>query len=350
MQPLTFTASATWILSWKKQHKIVTRKITKFFSNSDVRNIENVRNSAEEFKTIIRPKFTEYCLGSIMNTDQSGFQYELMTKRTLEVKGSKNIEGHIEQQHSISHSYTIQPMISANGDLVAPLFIVLQEANGQFGPRVIQTMFKHKEIYVVASKSGKVTKPIVEEWFLNVYFKNAGPKSCLLADALTTYNDRSEIDRKKPDNIEYEMHILPKGSTGVIQPLDVYFFRQYKAFTRRTSDHIDLNDFGIDLHLRDNILKLQTLVHNQFRSPRFKNFIQYAWYKCGYISEKIEHVSPNEYCFDFKNEYVNCHLCENEKYAFIRCSWCSQYFCGLHFFNFHYCELFVDNNENLENN
>ena len=66
-----------------------------------------------------------------------------------------------------------------------------------------------------------------------------------------------------------------------IQPLDVYFFRMWKNFVRKFSDTIILFDYDIHLHLRDNILKLQSLVHNQFTSPRFQNFIRYSWFKSG---------------------------------------------------------------------
>ena len=54
-----------------------------------------------------------------------------------------------------THSYTIQPTISNDDRLLSPLFIVLKESTGTFGPRVEETMFRQNNIYVLASKSGK---------------------------------------------------------------------------------------------------------------------------------------------------------------------------------------------------
>jgi hypothetical protein len=58
---------------------------------------------------------------------------------------------------STTHSYTIQPTISCNGKLLSPLFIVLKEVDGRFGPRVQETLFKPTNAIVKASKSGKMT-------------------------------------------------------------------------------------------------------------------------------------------------------------------------------------------------
>jgi len=44
-------------------------------------------------------------------------------------------------------------------------------------------------------------------------------------------------------------------------------------------------NYDINLHLRNNILKTQSLIYNQFSSPRFVNMFMYAWWKSGYITE-----------------------------------------------------------------
>jgi hypothetical protein len=80
---------------------------------------------------------------------------------------------------------------------------------------------------------------------------------------------------------------LPKGTTGFKQPLDRYFFRIWKSFARRINDYVVLDDIPIMMHQRDNILKLQSLIHNQLGSPIFKSFRQVAWFKCGYLNEEI---------------------------------------------------------------
>lgn len=345
VQLANFSASARWLHDFKKKNSIVSRKVLRVVSRSDLRSIDEIQTSANAFVQACRSHFTRLPLGSIMNTDQSGFNIEFLAGRTLETIGTKKVEGRIEQQHSATHSYTIQPLITASGQLISPLFIVLQEKDGMFGPVVQQTMFKYKEVHAVASSSGKVTKEVLKKWFLDVYFPNVANETCLIADSYNTYRDRESIDKEKPPNSKYVMEILPKGSTSIAQPLDVYFFRLYKAFTRRICTYMNFHHTDVEMHLRNNILKLHTIIHNQFRSPRFFNCFKHAWVMCGYLEhDGIRHTTPLEFCFQLVNSgnVPNCNSCD--QFAFIRCAWCKLFFCMHHFFisdQFHYCENYI---------
>jgi len=53
----------------------------------------------------------------------------------------------------MTHSYTIQPLISANGTLLSPLLIVLQEKDGIFDPKIKRNLFTPENVHVLASKS-----------------------------------------------------------------------------------------------------------------------------------------------------------------------------------------------------
>jgi hypothetical protein len=66
---------------------------------------------------------------------------------------------------------TIQPTISKDDKLLSPLFIVLQEPTGIFGPRILQTLFKSPNMYVRASTSGKLTKEELKVWFKDAFFQ-----------------------------------------------------------------------------------------------------------------------------------------------------------------------------------
>lgn len=196
-------------------------------SRSDVRNEEEVNASATAFVEKCREHFDNFPADCVLNTDQSGFNLEMLFGRTLEQKGTKIVESRINQ-----------PTLSAAGRLITPLFIVLQEQGGVFGPIVSRNMFKHKEILVMPTTSGKVTKDIMKAWFLQVYFPNVANNSCLLVDAFTTYRDRQAIDLEKPPTSTYAVEVIPKGTTGMVQPLDVYFFRLYKNFVKKIGTHM----------------------------------------------------------------------------------------------------------------
>ena len=57
----------------------------------------------------------------VFNTNQSGFNYEMHTGKTLAVKGLSEITALVQSEGATTHSYTIQPMIRTDGTLY-PIF------------------------------------------------------------------------------------------------------------------------------------------------------------------------------------------------------------------------------------
>ena len=70
----------------------------------------------------------------------------------------------------------------------------------------------------------------------------------------------------------------------MIQPLDVYFNRQYKMIGRKLYEYVRLHSIDINLAQRNNIIKMNSLIHNQLSSKEFNTMIKYAWYKPGYLT------------------------------------------------------------------
>ncbi|XP_071573356.1 uncharacterized protein [Temnothorax nylanderi] len=335
-----FKASETWVKRFKITHNIVSRKITKFVTRKSLLSKEDLENKCDTFITNVKYYIDRYGVENIYNSDQSGFQLELHSGRTLSHKGVKKVESVVQSISATTHSYTIQPTISADGRLLSPLFITLKEVTGTFGPRVQETLFNAPNIFITASKSGKLTSNHVKTWLNDVFFPNVGPKSVLLLDSWSGHCPNI-ISETKPDSVtDFVSLTIPAGTTGRIQPLDVYFFRMWKNFIRYFSDMVMMLDLAIDLHVRNNILKLQSLTHNQFSSPRFQNLLKYAWFKSGYIQNRpSEFQTPVKFCFksDFK---VECDICG--KTAIIICSWCKKSLCITHFFHDHHlCDEYV---------
>lgn len=189
----------------------------------------------------------------------------------------------ITQLHDTQLHHT--PLISADGILKSPLLIVLQEVNGCFGPIVERNLYRAENIFVQASTSGKLTSNIAIEWFQNVFLPNVGKRAILCLDSWSgqTQEKFQNIDK---DGKDVKVLTIPAGVTGMIQPLDVYGFRPWKNFLKYFSDLIILYNYDINLHLRNNVLKIQSLIHNQFSCPRFRNMFRYAWYKSGYVISK----------------------------------------------------------------
>lgn len=182
--------------------------------NATAQSQKQVQEQIVKFRSDFKENVQGHNKSHIFNTDQSGFNLELLSNRTLEVIGTEKVYSTISSKGSETHSYTAQFLISANGELKTPMFIISKKNKGEFGERVQRTMFRHDEIHAVASSSGKITKILLQDWFKNCYFTNAGNDSILLLDSLTTYNDRTEIDRCKPSNQKYSVIKIPGGLTG----------------------------------------------------------------------------------------------------------------------------------------
>jgi hypothetical protein len=339
-----FTASNMWLWRFKQQHRIVSRKITKFVTRNYSKERADQISTANLFVNSTKLFLQSYTDNQIYNTDQSGFNKEIHSGRTLEFKGVRHVEATVQSTSATTHSYTIQPTISKDGKLLSPLFVVLQEPTGSFGPRVLQTLFKAPNIYVRASTSGKLTKEELKIWFKDVFFPAVGERSVLLVDSWTTYKDRAMIQNVTPEDKEIEILTIPPSTTSLVQPLDKYGFRLWKNFVRKFSDRVILDNIEVDLFQRNNILKLQSLVHNQFSSPRFENVFKYSWFASGYTETHPGNFeNPVEYCFKTSDKSCSRLDLQCNDVSFILCSWCEGSFCFEHYFTyFHYCNNFIE--------
>lgn len=324
-------------------------------SQKQILSLPDVSATVNAFRIETKNKISKYAAHEVFNSDQSGFNIEQLSGRTLAERGSADVISSIRQSFSMTHSYTIQPLISSNGELKQPLFIVLQEKDGSFGPLVTANLFRHPEIFVQCSTSGKLTKELLKKWFAEVYFKSFTSKSLLLLDSYSGHKDLNEVNKRLPRGKTFEVAQLPPGITGFCQPLDLYFFRPYKSFHRRLSDYINYHRPDIKLHERNIVLKLQAAVFFQFRSPRFHQFIQYAWVKAG-LHDSFVHTDrfedPVQFCFDQIFDTHQCTATNCNEICIIRCSWCKKLLCFDHFFlkplelgdpsflQIHYCKAY----------
>ncbi|EFN73371.1 hypothetical protein EAG_00356, partial [Camponotus floridanus] len=128
----TFKAGYTWIQNFKKAHNIVSRKVTKFVSRASQRNKQQLQLICSDFMTSVKPYINRYEINNVYNADESGFNLEIHSGRTLAFRGKKTIDATAQSISSMTHSYTILPTISASGQLLSPLFLILKEVNGEF--------------------------------------------------------------------------------------------------------------------------------------------------------------------------------------------------------------------------
>ncbi|XP_015434023.1 PREDICTED: uncharacterized protein LOC107189858 [Dufourea novaeangliae] len=189
------------------------------------RDKQHLQLTSTEFVNRVKPYITMYNPNNVYNADENGFNLEIHSGRTLSYRGVKTIEASVQSVSSTTHSYTILPTISASGQLLSPLFMVLKETNGEFVPRVQENLFRSANVFVTASKSGKLTSHHFNIWLTEVFLPKTGSQSVLLLDSWSGHCP-SSFQQSIPADIDLIALTIPKGTTGLIQPLDVFGFRQ----------------------------------------------------------------------------------------------------------------------------
>ncbi|OQV21416.1 hypothetical protein BV898_04625 [Hypsibius exemplaris] len=237
------------------------------------------------------------------------------------------------------------PIIDANGKLFSPLFIVMKEVTGDtFGPQVQRDLFTAPNTLVTASSSGKMKKEHLKVWLEEVFFPHVGDRTVLVIDSWSTYKNTALLDAATPEGRHVQIVTVPPKTTPLCQPLDVFGFRMWKTFVRKIWDWVVRDDIQCELHLRNAALKLQSLVHNQFSSPRFREMWKVGWTHPGYFEndEHVEFKTPSQFCFesDAAKENHRCSVAPCEKTHFLTCAWCKATLCFEHFFQYnHFCEV-----------
>jgi len=95
----------------------------------------DLQKTTDNFLTV-KPLIEQFGSENIFNSDQSSFQLEIHSRRSLSYQAVKKVERVVQSISSTTHSYTIQPIISCNGNLLSSLFMILKEVNSIFGTRI----------------------------------------------------------------------------------------------------------------------------------------------------------------------------------------------------------------------
>jgi hypothetical protein len=161
------------------------------------------------------------------------------------------------------------------GKLKSPMLICLQEFSGQF-PRTIQ-LRNYENFVIRCSKFGKLDKRLIRDFFQNVFKpiveRNPEKKAVLVVDS---WGVQKSDELYQDDNVTVLLKILPEGSTGFMQPLDLFCLHQWKDFIKRFTEHAFLSGNQTLLHRRENIWKIYSLILNQFQSPVYQPIFRYA--------------------------------------------------------------------------
>ncbi|GMS90872.1 hypothetical protein PENTCL1PPCAC_29549, partial [Pristionchus entomophagus] len=84
---------------------------------------EEIKKAADAFVAVIREEMKSRPLNSIANADQSGFLKEMHSKRSLAPMGDRTVVRGVESKASLTHSYTVMPIVFADGSMGEKLYV-----------------------------------------------------------------------------------------------------------------------------------------------------------------------------------------------------------------------------------
>ncbi|KYN29333.1 hypothetical protein ALC57_01226 [Trachymyrmex cornetzi] len=98
--------------------RIISRKIMKSVTRRTIEDSVELQNTANGFLKTVKPFIEQFGSENVFNSDQSGFQLEIHSGRSLSNEGVKKVEYVVQSISSTIHSYTIQSILSCNGNLL----------------------------------------------------------------------------------------------------------------------------------------------------------------------------------------------------------------------------------------
>ncbi|CAF2098871.1 unnamed protein product [Rotaria magnacalcarata] len=275
-------------------------------------------DTVDDFVAEATKHIPKYKLDCVLNSDQSSFNYEIVSNCTLSYAGEKATYLSVKCLNAISHSYTVMPIISAAGQLFSSVFICLQEPTGRLP--ITRAVFSASNMVTSCSTSGKLNKSLAEYWIKEVLDKVVSNRFLLVVDQWSPQADITVYENNLTKRQPCKLLVIPRRATSTKQPCDAYFFPTIESVNKKNISSCISDELDVDLRSRDAILKLQSLVHNQLSSSLFKPMISYAWSTCGYIPKQYSNFSSViDVCFSLDANSCSNNNCEQS--AFICCSY-----------------------------
>lgn len=332
-----FVGGGHWVNNLKKHNKISGRMVTGVVTKKKRQDAGKLREAIEEFHAKLKPILEKKPRDQVYNTDQSGLNMEMVDKRSLYWQGAKRVELVVQSISATTHSYSIQPLIAANGAVHTPMLVCLNISYTLADDTFDDYMLKFPNLQCVKSNSGKFSGRDMEMWFREVFMPVAADGAVLILDQWTGYNAALKASELKKRRID--VHFIPAGATATEQVLDVGagFNHEWKKYFRLLSNRIRRKDPDFKLSYWKNLSLLISMTLKQFTAPLFQEFFKYGWYKAHYYPDHPSpYMTPSDFCF---RSFRLGSKCQCGNLCFICCAYCSEYLCYEHYItNCHSCD------------
>ncbi|CAM4774878.1 unnamed protein product [Rotaria magnacalcarata] len=241
-------ASDYWLLNFKKRNGISSRKVTKFVFHQEVVDRSIIKQTVGDFVAEATKHIPKYKLDCVLNSDQSSFNYEIVSNCTLSYAGEKATYLSVKCLNAISHSYTVMPIISAAGQLFSPVFICLQEPAGRLP--ITRAVFSASDTITSCSTSGTLNKSLAEYWIKEVLDKVVSNRFLLAVDQWSPQADITVYENNLTKRQPCKLLVIPRRAASTKastkQPCDAYFFPTIESANKKNissciSDELDVD-------------------------------------------------------------------------------------------------------------
>ncbi|KAK6038002.1 hypothetical protein COOONC_24494, partial [Cooperia oncophora] len=148
---------------------------------------EEIELEAAQFVSVVRREMASRTLACFCNGDQSGFVKEMTTARSL-----APIERIVENRAAMTHSYTVLPLLYADGRLGEKL-----RREERF--RAMGTL-RQANLVVRANTTHIMTKELMVDWIRTCLCNASGtPEIHLIVDSWSPFRDINTMEEAAPE-------------------------------------------------------------------------------------------------------------------------------------------------------
>ena len=206
------------------------------------------------------------------NFDEVPLQFDMVSGKTYDFKGKKEIC--IQTTSGIKMRVTVLMAILSNGAVLPPLFVF--KSKKAIAKELVLKYANEALIY--SNAKGWISETILLDWFERVWLNlniSVNQKPVLIFDQCKVHTSAQILKFLERKKITYE--VIPAGTTGYLQPLDISINRPLKAYIKEKFDKWYMN-FGSTT--------ANTTPKGYRRPPSYDNLIRWTIESCKEINEE----------------------------------------------------------------
>lgn len=193
---------------------------------------------------------------------------------------------------------------------------------------------KYTNVVTTCSKSGKLSTCLYKEYLNDVVMPYVQEEPfLLLIDSWGGQTNPQLYDELFQDANRLPtctLKVIPPKCTPLVQPCDVYFYRQVKNFIKRIQNSSYLIEREREITSREDCIKMHSILHHQLTSPIFREMLCYAWFAAKLCDDRSTFMNVNQACFCIDTLKNPC-ACGNA--AFVTCARCRHNLCFACFYD-----------------